>query len=312
LYNEINKRSKDEKAGHIRDELIGLKNRIRLLQSGFSLKTNIDFNKIIKQNSIIDLSGIANEDLKTIIAELILRKILRCMMVNRIENRTFLIIDEAHRISKKEGIINTLMRESRKYNLACILSSQLIYDFEQSIIGNAGTKLFMMNDSEKDIDSIVNITGCEILRQVLPSLKQFEAVSIRKQEIEELMKTTRGKLYPTITLLIASLKPYFEEEKLKNIKRIKEIKIEEKEKIEEEIFLKIKEEIIKNKIIPMNKARKIKIDDLKALNNIENISKEEEERLKELGLIRSIGEKITLTHSGAEILKVIRKYRNKI
>jgi hypothetical protein len=31
----------------------------------------------------------------------------------------------------------------------------------------------MMNDSEKDIDSIINITGCEILRQVLPSLKQF-------------------------------------------------------------------------------------------------------------------------------------------
>jgi len=83
LYNEINKRSRDEKAGHIRDALIGLKNRIRLLQSGFSLKTNIDFNKIIKQNSIIDLSKIANEDLKTIIAELILRKILRCMMVNR-------------------------------------------------------------------------------------------------------------------------------------------------------------------------------------------------------------------------------------
>jgi hypothetical protein len=309
LYNEINKRSKDEKAGHIRDALIGLKNRIRLLQSGFSLKTNIDFNKIIKQNSIIDLSGIANEDLKTIIAELILRKILRCMMVNKIEDRTFLVIDEAHRISKKEGIINTLMRESRKYNLACILSSQLIYDFGQSIIGNAGTKLFMMNDSEKDIDSIINITGCEILRQVLPSLKQFEAVSIRKQEIEELMKTTRGKLYPTITLLIASLKPYFEEEKLKNIKReIKEIRIEEKEKIEEVIFLKIKEEIIKNKIVPIDKARKIKIEDLKALSNIENISKEEKEKLKELGLIKIINSKLILTHSGIEILNAIRKY----
>ena len=47
LYEEINKRSKDEKAGHIRDALIGLKNRIRLLQSGFSLRTNIDFNRII-------------------------------------------------------------------------------------------------------------------------------------------------------------------------------------------------------------------------------------------------------------------------
>jgi DNA helicase HerA-like ATPase len=78
------------------------------------------------------------------------------------------------------------MREIRKYNLAFILSSQLIYDFDPAIIGNAGIKLFMMNDGEKDIDSIINITGCEILRQVLPSLKQFEAVSIRKQEIEEL------------------------------------------------------------------------------------------------------------------------------
>ena len=87
------------------------------------------------------------------------------------------------------------------------------------------------------------------------------------------MKTTRGKLYPTITLLIASLKPYFEEEKLKDIKR--EIKIKEKEKNEEEIFLKIKEEIIKNKIIPIDKARRIKIEDLKALSNIENISKKE-------------------------------------
>jgi Mn-dependent DtxR family transcriptional regulator len=49
---------------------------------------------------------------------------------------------------------------------------------------------------------------------------------------------------------------------------------------------------------------------LKALNNIENISKEEENRLKELELIRLIGGKITLTHSGAEILKVIRKHHN--
>jgi len=123
------------------------------------------------------------------------------------------------------------------------------------------------------------------------------------------MKTTRGKLYPTITLLIASLKPYFEEEKLRNIKReIKIIKIEEKEEIEEEIFLKIKEEIIKNKIIPFDKARKIKIEDLKSLNNIENISKEEEEKLKEFELIKYISGKVVLTHSGTEILKVIRKY----
>jgi hypothetical protein len=77
---------------------------------------------------------------------------------------------------------------------------------------------------------------------------------------------------------------------------------------EEAIFLKIKEEIIKNKIIPIDKARRIKIEDLKALSNIENISKEEEGRLKELELIRYIDGKAALTHSGAELLKVIRKY----
>ncbi|MEM2668008.1 MAG: ATP-binding protein [Candidatus Methanomethylicaceae archaeon] len=314
LYNEIDKRARDEKAGHIRDALIGLKNRIRILQTGFSLKTNIDFQKIINKNSIIDLSGISNEDVKTIIAELILRKILRCMIFNKINERTFLIIDEAHRISKKEGIINTLMRESRKYNLACILSSQLIYDFDQSIIGNAGMKLFMMNDSERDIDAIINITGCEILRQVLPSLKQFEAVIIRKQEIEELMKTTRGRLYPTITLLIASLKPYFKEEKLKDIKirKTEEVKVREEKKKEID-FLKIKEEIIKDKILSFDKMEKLKIEDLEilnkgAVNNFKNISIEEKNRLKELGLIKTIGESIILTHSGREILKIVRKY----
>jgi hypothetical protein len=66
--------------------------------------------------------------------------------------------------------------------------------------------------------------------------------------------------------------------------------------------------IIKNKIILIDEIRIINIKDSKTLNNIENISKEEEESLKELESIRLMRGKITLTHSGAEILKVIRKY----
>jgi hypothetical protein len=76
---------------------------------------------------------------------------------------------------------------------------------------------------------------------------------------------------------------------------------------EEAIFLKIKEEIIKNKIIPIDKARRIKIEDLKALNDIKNISKEEENRLKELGLIKIINNKPILTHSGKNVLKIIKE-----
>jgi Mn-dependent DtxR family transcriptional regulator len=43
------------------------------------------------------------------------------------------------------------------------------------------------------------------------------------------------------------------------------------------------------------------------LSNIENIPKEEENRLKELGLIKVISGKAILTHSGREILKIIKE-----
>jgi hypothetical protein len=64
-------------------------------------------------------------------------------------------------------------------------------------------------------------------------------------------------------------------------------------------------------IPPIKKAREIKIEDLKALNNINNISKEEKDRLKELGLIRYIEGKVMLTSSGIKLLKLIRNKKLK-
>jgi len=72
-----------------------------------------------------------------------------------------------------------------------------------------------------------------------------------------------------------------------------------------------KDKIRKITILPIDKIRKIEIEDLKALNNIENISKEKENKLKELKLIRYIGGKITLTHSGIILLKLIRNKKLK-
>jgi len=57
-------------------------------------------------------------------------------------------------------------------------------------------------------------------------------------------------------------------------------------------------------IPPKNKIRKIEIEDLKALNNIENISKEEEERLRELGLIRYRGGKSSINTFRNKIIKI--------
>ena len=73
-----------------------------------------------------------------------------------------------------------------------------------------------------------------------------------------------------------------------------------------------KDTMKKMEILPINRKREIKIEDLKALNNIGNISKEEEEnRLKKLGLIKYMGGKITLTSSGIRLLKLIRNQKLK-
>jgi hypothetical protein len=53
------------------------------------------------------------------------------------------------------------------------------------------------------------------------------------------------------------------------------------------------------------------IKGLNALKNINNISKEDEEILRELGLIKYRSGKAVLTHSGIKLLKLIRNQKMK-
>jgi ribosomal protein S19E (S16A) len=71
------------------------------------------------------------------------------------------------------------------------------------------------------------------------------------------------------------------------------------------------DKIRKITIFPIDKVRKIEIEDLKALNNIGNISKKEENRLKELGLIKYRSEKAVITHLGIRLLSLIRNQKLK-
>jgi len=67
----------------------------------------------------------------------------------------------------------------------------------------------------------------------------------------------------------------------------------------------------KRNIITKNEIKEITIKGLKALKNINNISKEEEKILEELGLIRCIEGKVMLTSSGIKLLKMIRNQKLK-
>ncbi|MEM5831434.1 MAG: hypothetical protein QXO40_04480 [Candidatus Aenigmatarchaeota archaeon] len=96
------------------------------------------------------------------------------------------------------------------------------------------------------------------------------------------------------------------------MRKIEEAKVRKEERKEID-FIKIKEEIIKEQALSFDKIEKLKIEDIEilnkgTLNNFKDISIEEKSKLKELGLIKIIGESIILTHSGREILKIIKKY----
>jgi hypothetical protein len=67
----------------------------------------------------------------------------------------------------------------------------------------------------------------------------------------------------------------------------------------------------KENIITKDKIKEMIIKGLNALKNINNISKEDEEVLRELGLIKYMGGKITLTSSGIRLLKLIRNQKLK-
>jgi hypothetical protein len=67
----------------------------------------------------------------------------------------------------------------------------------------------------------------------------------------------------------------------------------------------------KENIITKDKMKEMIIKGLNALKNINNISKEDEEILRELGLIKYRSEKAVLTHSGIKLLKLIRNKKRR-
>jgi len=221
VLKEVEQRLESESIahGHVWDALFTLKERILLLQCGFRSKTGFQFKELVEGNTIVDLSGIPDENVKTICGELLLRKMQRYITkTGRRWNsaKRFIVVDEAHRIAQEEGVINMMMRESRKYGLACILATQLAKDLDDAVMSNAGLKLFLLTDNRDDIESIVNVTGCrDLLPEVLSNLAPLEAVVMHRQPIGGLKKTSLGKPHATTTLYVASLKPYFKDNQIK-------------------------------------------------------------------------------------------------
>jgi hypothetical protein len=220
-------------------------------------------------------------------------------------------------IEKKtiEIAINEELKENRKVRIAPIRKHYDIISVGNNpedikyieVKGHISLKSFMYITLSKSAFEFAKKKGDEYWIYLINIIKNKEATilkirnPINKLEWKRIIEVERGKI--KINYFSNAYK-FLKNDMNKSCLKIIQLRENKESIIPKNIIEKIT-------ILSINKARKIEIEDLKALNNINNISKEEENRLKELELIRYMGGKITLTHSGIILLRLIRNQKLK-
>jgi hypothetical protein len=131
----------------------------------FSPETIIKFQDIIKTKTIINLSSLPSDDIKSIVCEFFLRK-LRYYLYEKGSSRDpilYVIIDEAHRLKyDKNSSIGQLLKESRKYGAGIVLSTQDPVDFTDLVYNNVGGILTLQLTDPKYAKNIAQHLGGDV------------------------------------------------------------------------------------------------------------------------------------------------------
>lgn len=131
----------------------------------FSPETTIKFEDILKSNTIINLSKLPNDNIKSIVCEFFLRK-LRYYLYEKGSSREpilYVIIDEAHRLKyDKKSSIGQLLKEARKYGVGVVLSTQDPVDFTDLVYNNVGGILTLQITDPKYAKNIAQHLGGDV------------------------------------------------------------------------------------------------------------------------------------------------------
>lgn len=108
----------------------------------------------------IDLS-IKNESTKIKIATSILGSVVSRMRNFKADGRSriFVFLDEAWKILKSNDILETLIREGRKYGVGAVLASQILSDVEKDFLQNIGTIFVFRLQSSVSLNELVSDYG---------------------------------------------------------------------------------------------------------------------------------------------------------
>lgn len=126
-------------------------------------KTALPFETMTTSVSVIQLHEFPNDEIKTMVAELIMYKLIHhCYKSGKQDNlKMYCVIDEAHRVIYDGSPIDLLFRESRKYGLGMILASQRPTDFSENILANIGAVIAFRCSLKKDAVYISNSIACD-------------------------------------------------------------------------------------------------------------------------------------------------------
>jgi len=115
-------------------------------------ENSINFDKLLEKNSVFQLKHAPSDDVKKIVAELMISKLIQHSynLEQTKKIRLYCIIDEAHRMAYPGSPVDTLFREARKYGIGIVLASQRATDFNEVLLSNAGTIMTLKQNLIKD------------------------------------------------------------------------------------------------------------------------------------------------------------------
>jgi hypothetical protein len=154
---------------------------------------------------VIDLSSIHDEDVKAIVAELILRKIAHYIESGKrsmapTSQKWFIIVDEAWRLLKpgEDGRHRTklewLYRVGRNWNVGIVALTQLWSDIGK-IASNADLQVHLSIADAETVEQLVEYTGLQKLRQLGPQLPKHAALILNRSTTDDLERLAAATLY---------------------------------------------------------------------------------------------------------------------
>ncbi|HUB92730.1 MAG TPA: ATP-binding protein [Candidatus Saccharimonadales bacterium] len=112
-----------------------LHERLSLLDTGHPSR-QIEMEKVISGSCVFLLSSLHSEEAQSIYMEGLLRKMYSMMLSGRIAKPTYIVIDEARKVSESRAL-GRIAAEGRKYGVGLITISQRANEIDGEVMGNS-------------------------------------------------------------------------------------------------------------------------------------------------------------------------------